>query len=271
MGIFNFLETFFIISLAIMFILVGLLMYHNRGRLNVIEERTDSLFEIVTNLTNEITAQKVYLETIKYTSNPPPHIISYQPGFVTGGNNDITDLEVINEDNEDAVDDADIDEYIDAKDDDSNINKIVVSDDGDSYMDDMDDMDDMDEVDINTNTDIMATASQNEIHVIKLEPSAMETLDLAQQITILRESNEDKDDCVEVSINDTYTEEPEQDNSAAADNEVEEIMAEHEILDEQYYHKMNVTNLRKIATERGFDGEYDISKMKKAEIIALLL
>jgi len=81
MKIFNFFELFFIISLAIMFILVGMLMYQIRGQLNEADKRTDSLFEIVANLSNELNAQKVHMANFRYSAagGLTPTLIPFQP------------------------------------------------------------------------------------------------------------------------------------------------------------------------------------------------
>jgi hypothetical protein len=81
MKIFNFFELFFIISLAIMFILVGMLMYQIRGQINEADKRTDSLFEIVANLSNELNAQKVHMANFRYSAagGLTPTLIPFQP------------------------------------------------------------------------------------------------------------------------------------------------------------------------------------------------
>lgn len=74
MGIFSLLETFFMISLVIMIVLVGLLLYHVRGRIDAIEKRVDNLFDISGEITKEVNASKVYMANMRvqnYVSQPP--------------------------------------------------------------------------------------------------------------------------------------------------------------------------------------------------------
>jgi hypothetical protein len=58
MGVFNFIETFFFISLGISFVLILLLVYHFKQRLNSIENKSDTMFEIINNMVQEITTVK---------------------------------------------------------------------------------------------------------------------------------------------------------------------------------------------------------------------
>ena len=55
MSIFNFIETFFFISLGITFVLISLLVYHFRQRIIVLESKNDTMFEIINNIVKEIT------------------------------------------------------------------------------------------------------------------------------------------------------------------------------------------------------------------------
>jgi ribosomal protein S18 acetylase RimI-like enzyme len=47
MGIFNYIDTFFFISLGITFILILLLVYHFKQRLSTIEQKSDTMFDII--------------------------------------------------------------------------------------------------------------------------------------------------------------------------------------------------------------------------------
>jgi hypothetical protein len=54
MSVFNLLETFFFISLGITFVLISLLVYHFRQRIMVLEQKNDTMFEIINNVVTEI-------------------------------------------------------------------------------------------------------------------------------------------------------------------------------------------------------------------------
>ena len=54
MGVFGFIETFFFISLGITFVLILLLVYHFKQRLTSIEQKGNTMFEIINNIVKEI-------------------------------------------------------------------------------------------------------------------------------------------------------------------------------------------------------------------------
>jgi hypothetical protein len=54
MGFFNFIETFFFLSLGITFVLILLLVYHFKQRLTTLENKCDTVYEIITNLVQEV-------------------------------------------------------------------------------------------------------------------------------------------------------------------------------------------------------------------------
>jgi len=59
MGFFNILETFFFISLAITFVLIMMLVYHFKGRISLLEQKCDTMFEIMNNVVKEMRTIKM--------------------------------------------------------------------------------------------------------------------------------------------------------------------------------------------------------------------
>ena len=55
MGIFNFIETFFFVSLGITFVLISLLVYHFKQRMSGLEQKCDTMFDIINNVVKELT------------------------------------------------------------------------------------------------------------------------------------------------------------------------------------------------------------------------
>ena len=55
MGFFNFIETFFFISLGITFVLILLLVYHFKNRICTLEQKGNTMFEIVNGVVKELT------------------------------------------------------------------------------------------------------------------------------------------------------------------------------------------------------------------------
>ena len=54
MGFFSFIETFFFISLIITFVLLVMLIYHFKQRILKLEDKTNTLVEIVNDIVKEI-------------------------------------------------------------------------------------------------------------------------------------------------------------------------------------------------------------------------
>lgn len=76
MELFSFVETFFFISLAITFVLIMMLIYHFRERLTIVEKKTNTMFDIITNVVNELNFLRNSL-VLKNTENPPSNVFSH--------------------------------------------------------------------------------------------------------------------------------------------------------------------------------------------------
>ena len=55
MGIFNYIDTFFFISLGITFVFILLIVYHFKQQIKSLEQKNDTMFEIINNIVKEIT------------------------------------------------------------------------------------------------------------------------------------------------------------------------------------------------------------------------
>lgn len=58
MSAFGMIESFFFLSLGIVFILIVLLVYHFKQRITTVEQKSDTMFDIVQNLAKELTSIK---------------------------------------------------------------------------------------------------------------------------------------------------------------------------------------------------------------------
>ena len=58
MSFFNFVETFFFISLAITFVLIMMLVYHFKDRLSTLEKKSNTIVDIINNVVKELTIIK---------------------------------------------------------------------------------------------------------------------------------------------------------------------------------------------------------------------
>ena len=115
MGLFNFIETFFFISLGITFVLILLLVYHFKQRMSTLEQKGDTMFEIINNMVQELTSVK--RELVKQTFNEKsffPQIPSFllstnspEPSVPSVSNISYQKLEpVVEEENEESDDNS---------------------------------------------------------------------------------------------------------------------------------------------------------------------
>ena len=110
MGFFNFIETFFFLSLGITFVLILLLVYHFKQRLTTLENKCDTVFEIISNLVKEVSNVKQMQMMIM--QNPSIGELNTIRNFVPSMHNTEVNgrIKVSDEDFEEDEDSADIDE-----------------------------------------------------------------------------------------------------------------------------------------------------------------
>ena len=121
MGVFNFMESFFFISLGITFLLIIMLVYHFKQRIISLEHKHDTMFEIVNNIVKQLRNMQT---TIQHLGEPQPFIISHptftpaQPAFesiqIAGveptENDESSESETDEEDSDDDTSESDTDE-----------------------------------------------------------------------------------------------------------------------------------------------------------------
>jgi hypothetical protein len=113
MGVFNLLETIFFLSLAITFILIFMLVNHFKQRLSTIENKCNTMFEIINNLVQELgTLKQIQMYSFNNGCIPQPPLVSKtNPEVCTV---DICDeIKSVNQDKIVVSDDSDEDEYED--------------------------------------------------------------------------------------------------------------------------------------------------------------
>lgn len=129
---FSFMETSFVISLGITFVLLLLLIYHFKQRLSVAENKQDTMFEIINNLAQELNNMKMNLSLMNRPPTPFPHNISNQP--VSSENVGIYEqmASLVNEESDSSDYEDSDDEISDDEDSDDEDDKIIVSDEEDN-------------------------------------------------------------------------------------------------------------------------------------------
>jgi hypothetical protein len=116
MGFFNFIETFFFLSLGITFVLILLLVYHFKQRLTTLENKCDTVYEIITNLVKEVSnIRQIQIEHFSNTFSSNTIVPSFHNTEINGkikvsDEEFEDDDEAEEEDDEDDEDDEDEDE-----------------------------------------------------------------------------------------------------------------------------------------------------------------
>jgi hypothetical protein len=241
MGLFSFIETFFFISLGITFILILLLVYHFRQRFITLEQKCDTMFELINNivieLNNDSRRKQVYVAE--------PHQTMFQPETMN------TQLSVVhNHDSQSENDESCSDE--------EDSNSGDEADTTDSEYDYSDEDED--------GVILPETSDDASVKIIVLEQ---------QKLGELTEVPNDTD---YVSDNDNECSEDGIDLDATEDVKVEKLELNHldnvskqltpEENASEVYRKMSVQALKALVITKGLCS--DPSKMKKAELVKMM-
>jgi len=125
------METSFIISLGITFVLLLLLIYHFKQRLTVTESKQDTMFEILNNLAQELNNMKMGISLMERPPTPYPHNhVSTNHISIQSELEDMISENADSDDDYDSEYDSDSDSDSDSHSDDDD--KIVVSDEDDN-------------------------------------------------------------------------------------------------------------------------------------------
>lgn len=242
MEFFNFVETFFFVSLAITFVLIMMLVYHFKERLTIVEKKTNTMFDIITNIVNELNGMRnhpvsdnnINEQFVSGTSNVPlSTLFSQIPTKIVVSENEDEE----EEDDDETTDDEENDD----EDDEETKIKII-------------------------NIDLQANNENNQFEELNESASSIdEDEELYNNVTDFEaysnmeyetpESNE-----VELSSS----------SSSTTSNEIK-VEKSNKTTNEELtnlYRKMDINALRNLVVEKGIP--VDIKKLKKIELIRLL-
>ena len=269
MGFFNFIETFFFISLAITFVLILLLVYHFKQRLSHLEHKSETVVQIINNIVKEINNMRNYFSMTEQGVNKSLNNITYSIQESNYGtySNPYKVGEIDNNLNQDLVDE-DEDEDEDVEDDED--------------VDDDEDDEDEEEHDKEKDSNVLLTEIQE---VIMDDAELTEEIKVINVGTSLETENEihaddiNSDDCIEPLETDEQEEsvEIQEENEIhvekinTTDLEKETLEISGEISKEssrEVYQKMTVQALKTLVISKGLCS--DSSKMKKPELLKLL-
>jgi len=274
---FNFMETFFFISLGITFILILLLVYHFKQRILAVEQKGDTLFEIINNLIMETSSLKQYVRSLPMFFNrggsmEPPQNTVMGPQNTPFQMHQHRPLQENEEDDEEEDDEEEDDEEDEEDEDDEEEEddepnaKIVVSD--DEYGSNI-------EMEINEMTEMneflsdMKTNEEHEKEVGELNLEELELLDEEDVGEVETEEVELKEEVEvesEIKVEEVELDE-EQENSPSLDQED----ASNKTVDLGIvpdYRKMSLPELKAAVLAKSL--AQDVSKMKKNQLLQLL-
>jgi cobalamin biosynthesis protein CobT len=266
MGIFNYIDTFFFISLGITFVLILLLVFHFKQQIVSLEHKNDTMFEIINNIVKEIT----YVKSAVFS----------QPQFHMNDHDEIINLTANDIQNKQLVE-----------------NKIVVSDDDSSEEDDSDNEEDDIESEENDSDneedDIESEENDSEEHErhdedydhISSTQSGVKliniefgnNIEVSDNITEIYDDNNETEN--ETSNNDELNTTILEDTSDIIvekidiqDNHLDNNVntEEHTQLEniKEVYRKMTLLQLKALVISKGLTS--DSSKMRKPELLKLL-
>lgn len=285
MGFFDFMGTFFFISLGITFVLILLLAYHFKQRLSESEQKSDKMFEIINTIVKEMGNMKRAIAQCSASLNDTCAAVDYTMPYIK--------KEKEYDDDADNDDDDDVDDNNDDGNDDNHDNhgssklysslnmydhgNAVFIELGNTNRGDVDgDVHDHEHEEDSEDKD-------DSVEIVEHEPEVkVVNVDLTYDSDDIATDGEDSsnyelDDIEDVKEESNHV--PELHTSIGEElihvNKLDEVMppladepsssSEEEKLS---YHKMNLTQLRAYAVSKGLLS--DSSKMKKADLIKLL-
>jgi hypothetical protein len=276
MGIFNYIDTFFFISLGITFILILLLVFHFKQQIVSLEHKNDTMFEIINNIVKEITYIKSAIFSQPYYQvNDKDEIINLTANEIHSKQNVENDKIIVSDD--------------DSNDEDSD-NDYDEDSDSDSEDDETDS-----ECDANSETDSdVVIEDENELRntdsvkVINVEfGDSIEVSDIAQE---LNDNNYEVDEVDEINseeniptlvqeiehiiVEKIHIEDNHLENNETSETNEETTQTAQSQQNEQnenikdVYRKMTLIQLKALVISKGLTS--DSSKMRKPELLKLL-
>lgn len=263
MSVFNFMETIFFISLGITFVLILLLVYHFKQRITTIEQKTDTMLEIINNVVKEIYVLKnaQQINTRFFTANNNNENVVHIPAPTVN----YLSTNKINVSDEDDDDEDDDDE--DHSDGDGDEDDDDGDEDGDGDEDDDEPI--IQELDIEEITTYEILPSLNE-DIVKVINVSLNEMDVPNEDN----GNEpDEDDIDVVEIVDLTSSQIQVEKIEAEETEnLEEDVSHEESSQKEHskdvYRKMTLQSLKTLVITKGLCS--DPGKLKKPELLKML-
>ena len=251
MGFFNFIETFFFLSLGITFVLILLLVYHFKQRLTTLENKCDTVYEIITNLVKEVSnIRQIQIQHLSNTFSSNNIVPSFHNTEINGK------IKVSDEDFEEDEEDDEEDE-----DEDSQASEDDDEDDDSQASDDEDDESPplltIEEEPLSNSTIKVINVDIGDIIEADIVETEVESENLDGEENKLEPIELDDEEQIHVEKLD---ESPALENNEPG-NESKETSRD-------IYNKMSVSELKALVITKGLSS--DPSKKKKNELLKML-
>ena len=250
MGIFNYIDTFFFISLGITFILILLLVFHFKQRMSDLEDKTETMFEIINNIVKEITSMKQTFSANDCCRNNIYMNPSYSSPFYS--KNDNVQLHYVKENDSEKIIVSDDDDDIDTDEDDDDSDNVDEEDDDDTDDDHDDDYE---------KPSLQIT--DNEVKIINVEMG--DVIEIGEPEITEENDSEEEAPLENIVLDNLHVEKVDEsvESESVATTESNAIETSKEI-----YRKMNLSALKSLVISKGLAS--DPSKMKKNDLLKLL-
>ena len=261
MGLFSFIETFFFISLGITFVLILLLVYHFKQRITVIEKKSDTMFEIINNVVQELTNvrnQQLMVHRVP-VSLPPAEFLASTFNIQSMENNaesEEDDEEDDSEDGDDFDDESTQNDPLSDDDDDNLENGLMPLEETQAEESAIKviNVENLDKIEVDELPEVIE--SDNETTENLETTDVLETVDNLETVDVL-ETVEHLEENIQVQkLEEEEPLETSDDNSTPSENSKE------------VYRKMNLGALKALVITKGLCT--DPSKMKKHDLLKML-
>jgi len=280
MASFQFIETFFFLSLGITFGLVLLLVYHFKQRITTLEQKCDTMFDIVQNVVKELGVAKTNINyMLTNQMQPQSNFSTFPPMFMQQMNsasdnyvNDMTLRQEHKPDEDDEDEDDEDDEEDDDEEDDDEDDEEDDDEEDDDEDDDEHDEDDEDYADADDEPNVFEKIRIDNINgdVKQIDINDIQPLDVSNlENTDLEQNEKDLDfeelvESVELTNIETIVV-----NKLEQVNEEQIVENNKSAISPEIYKRMGLTDLKKLVISKGLCT--DPSKMKKPELIKMLI
>ena len=232
MGLFSFVETFFFVSLGITFILILLLVYHFRQRFVALEQKYDTMFDLINNIVTELNNDRQSAHGFGISE---PHIM-----FSPEANGELPDV---------------------VSDERTRTNMEEFRDMNDSDIDSEDDGDDSEDDAYGDITSFEVVDDNNSVKVIMLDQ-----VDELTELPSDTAEHSENEEVVQLNLDAIDQVVVDKLDPTKLDHMLEETSLEKQSTD--IYQKMSIQALKALVITKGLSTEP--SKMKKAELVKLL-